>query len=1289
MSDTYEEFFENSPGAEGYELGETSLSPSLSPQKEEATSLSPEQELEKGLESFKERVESVRKSIEQAERRSKSLSPIATEVKSTVIVYRGNKVLENPKEYKEGDLVEVPMGIKFVRAKTEKIVASKLTAKSEFIVEQTKKFEELKKGELKSNDIKKFKKQLNEMWRKLPQDEKNKYKKKAQETKNKVKNQSKLAFIKRNVLTAGGKRVQQKVELGKLDITELRAMIPDDVEGVKKMKRAELVKYIKDNSMSEDLEIDYDLEKVDDRAQALLLAMKDKGKDKEPSEVLQTSMEVVEGQTGKQKKKVNSLDVGQKEAIVEVIVAKKPEENVSVAYTSVYRFLVYRPKVINLQDPQGKTVKTTVYTEIPFRSKVIFDEIKNLKSKSKENLIEILRKYSQYKKKALEKKTDLQLKYLLAGAKRGIKIIEDATLGPVIKDQLKLAKDAREVRAIIENFDLPIDKSDPEEKMRKNLKRLANKLSKNINKKKLLRNGVPVPGVIPMIPGEQYEFEYIPEVKLVSAERRSSKRGLVPITGVAKRHKIVKEQKKGFADIVRIVVTLGSTKNLEAGDKLSIRHKDNAFNGAVIHKVGTHCILSGIFIENANVFAQLPPEEKRKAPSVILDMNLLKDSVSIDGPYFGHFLGDIRERTDETITAISTFLPFRRSKDYQPHLEEKHKIKTKRYGEVEYDSLGRMKAPNYYGGITKYVSPKQLAIAKDIKLKVRTLDDILSSPVDNAIFGSVQLSLKNTLYGLFGRLKDVKVGEGEVLTPKPDEDLDKLLERLYGHLRVRANTIGKLMKIVAPLMVFLSKNLIGDNAKIFKAKVKSGMYAIENLDRAKMYHFLPELYMNNKLSGVDLKEAEEIINNYIRNVTESFISSVYGLRAKQRGEVRSIKKYLISPEKICKTIDGKPVEEGRVVICEQDGEFYCLSVDQVIDIIERSKNSNTKPVNPLTGKQWSNEFVREIEERYKFEMNMMEKVINVAGTPSPRVSAKVSKKKTPKGKMIVGKIEKVTLTTPPKKLSDRKKARLYRKFVERWGYDFGTYNEADIKAIEEGTGLDRMEQKTIKEKAGYFKYASLQKPKTLAEAREQISPRTREALVDEAKVLKKAGLRAPPVAELREMVKELKFSPRTQEQINKEVKREVKHLRKTLGKKDLSNEEKGNIENDVKIQYNIALTVEVGKLRKKLKLKRNENVPEKKLQKLKKKLREKYDEILRKEIKKRERVSTPQERRRSIQEKIEARYKREAATRKYRRPVKRTQKVSLKKSKKSKSAKKVSSRTRSPRRSSEMLITEL
>src|SRR5947209_3639746 len=111
MSELYDEFFAESPEGEGYELSQGS-SKSLIPSPQKASkspSLSPDSSIQKGLESFKERVEEVRKSIQRAE--SRSISPRVGHIQTTVIVYRDGKVLENPSSYEEGDLVEVPTGL--------------------------------------------------------------------------------------------------------------------------------------------------------------------------------------------------------------------------------------------------------------------------------------------------------------------------------------------------------------------------------------------------------------------------------------------------------------------------------------------------------------------------------------------------------------------------------------------------------------------------------------------------------------------------------------------------------------------------------------------------------------------------------------------------------------------------------------------------------------------------------------------------------------------------------------------------------------------------------------------------------------------------------------------------------------------------------------------------------------------------------------------------------------------------------------------------------------------------
>ena len=181
-------------------------------------------------------------------------------------------------------------------------------------------------------------------------------------------------------------------------------------------------------------------------------------------------------------------------------------------------------------------------------------------------------------------------------------------------------------------------------------------------------------------------------------------------------------------------------------------------------------------------------------------------------------------------------------------------------------------------------------------------------------------------------------------------------------------------------MMLNSQDGIGRNAKMFQAKVKSGMYLIENLDSADFSYFLPELMMSEEIQTTELfGEREENLNMVFHRIFDHLSSLVfdygyrliYILNPTQRIETYPtsnvplmLDRYFLSDVRKGCANDASEIELGQLIVCRQKDEsgfdeFYCFSRDQIIKMI-----ADNNLINPHTKKPFNRDLINKMRKRY-------------------------------------------------------------------------------------------------------------------------------------------------------------------------------------------------------------------------------------------------------------------------------------------------------------------------------------
>ena len=216
-------------------------------------------------------------------------------------------------------------------------------------------------------------------------------------------------------------------------------------------------------------------------------------------------------------------------------------------------------------------------------------------------------------------------------------------------------------------------------------------------------------------------------------------------------------------------------------------------------------------------------------------------------------------------------------------------------------------------------------------------------------------------------------------------------EMIVYSLSDKGKTIFEYLRRALIPTVFLNKHgSIGKYCKFFQTKISTGAFEIRALTKANLAHYFPELVMRYvskhppKEANKELEEAtDQIASQLLFEMNQSLEAFVYGNRSRY-GKINIPKfyvkefywkGYLSTPQEVCKKDTGsgfiktkrlgprryreEPIPDEQLVICyDPEVGFNCDSVPKIVE------NIVTRKGNPFTGKDYSEDFVVKMKERY-------------------------------------------------------------------------------------------------------------------------------------------------------------------------------------------------------------------------------------------------------------------------------------------------------------------------------------
>ena len=145
------------------------------------------------------------------------------------------------------------------------------------------------------------------------------------------------------------------------------------------------------------------------------------------------------------------------------------------------------------------------------------------------------------------------------------------------------------------------------------------------------------------------------------------------------------------------------------------------------------------------------------------------------------------------------------------------------------------------------------------------------------------------------------------------------------------------------------------------------MYSLTSLIGAYIAELLPELALNQNLTKDEMLRNLQIIEDAINYKIASLIRNTLYLIdpsiRKQPLHGGSFQKLdVIDPRDVCANKEGKTIEKSNLIICYQDGKFYCFDKNDLVSTLKEGKT----PINPFTKKKFSKALIKKLK-RYMGE----------------------------------------------------------------------------------------------------------------------------------------------------------------------------------------------------------------------------------------------------------------------------------------------------------------------------------
>lgn len=248
--------------------------------------------------------------------------------------------------------------------------------------------------------------------------------------------------------------------------------------------------------------------------------------------------------------------------------------------------------------------------------------------------------------------------------------------------------------------------------------------------------------------------------------------------------------------------------------------------------------------------------------------------------------------------------------------------------------------------------------------------------------------------------------DGKRLNEKGIELLQSVseLENSLYELAGEEPIVSEYLTIIFNLTRYMSDEGVGKYSKFFQAKIKSGLYKIDNLVGASPFHTFPELFYNRNLTEDQLDNGLEILKKENLVLVNHFIAKNILLDSElaRKFDVRKFEKdwdkiafdlteecwvngristthNLKGDEKYLDGYDCIPENEGSeeyictakkenipledAILCKTNKGLVCMSLNDILHAIADQRDGR-KTINHVTGEPYEKDFLNRMEERY-------------------------------------------------------------------------------------------------------------------------------------------------------------------------------------------------------------------------------------------------------------------------------------------------------------------------------------
>lgn len=260
------------------------------------------------------------------------------------------------------------------------------------------------------------------------------------------------------------------------------------------------------------------------------------------------------------------------------------------------------------------------------------------------------------------------------------------------------------------------------------------------------------------------------------------------------------------------------------------------------------------------------------------------------------------------------------------------------------------------------------------------------------------------------------------------------------------NNLEYLTKVLEIALFLDPTSRLGKYAEYFRAKIRAENYHVKNLASSTIYHAFPEFFINQNLSdreyilGVKLLKRDlfngviDFVNDWILQHISSIptISNLVGLNKKGWKDWNNWRTYTTSVSTVCAlskrikkganlsgdpnnltdyecentengvkkcTAKREPISLEDTILCYSDGKFVCLSINDVLYALADKKRGETHIANPITGVEYTQDFLDRMELRYgdevdseKYPHRVLEFEIKETSAPKTVSKKDISKK---------------------------------------------------------------------------------------------------------------------------------------------------------------------------------------------------------------------------------------------------------------------------------------------------------